>query len=161
VSIAAVPQVAHAQFYKGRTITFIVNYPVGSPTDLEGRIVALHLPNHIPGNPNVVVKNVWWSWRDHRQQSVGRSQARRQHDGILPAMKTKYSDFVLVSGVESPLVVYMRGDTSPGVKVPEDLMKTQEFRALSLNLQNSARLVTASASPRWLSDTAGRNGSET
>ena len=48
----------HAQFYKGKTITMIVNYPAGGPTDLEGRIVALHLPAHIPGNPTIVVKNI-------------------------------------------------------------------------------------------------------
>jgi tripartite-type tricarboxylate transporter receptor subunit TctC len=40
---------AEAQFYKGKTITTIVNYPAGGPTDIEGRIVAQHLPNHIPG----------------------------------------------------------------------------------------------------------------
>src|SRR6187401_826385 len=53
-----VPDGAQAQFYKGKTITMIVNYPAGGPTDLEGRIVGLHLPNHIPGNPTIVVKNV-------------------------------------------------------------------------------------------------------
>ena len=36
----------------------IVNYPAGGPTDIEGRIVAQHLPAHIPGNPTIVVKNV-------------------------------------------------------------------------------------------------------
>src|ERR1700712_4420273 len=56
--VAAVPSGAAAQFYKGKTITMIVNYPAGGPTDLEGRIVALHLPAHIPGNPTIVVKNV-------------------------------------------------------------------------------------------------------
>ena len=55
---AIVPDNAQAQFYKGKTITMIVNYPAGGPTDLEGRIVALHLPAHIPGNPTIVVKNV-------------------------------------------------------------------------------------------------------
>ena len=49
---------AAAQFYKGKTITMIVNYPAGGPTDIEGRIVAQHLPAHIPGNPTIVVKNV-------------------------------------------------------------------------------------------------------
>src|ERR1044072_4426413 len=52
------PGDANAQYYKGKTITMIVNYPAGGPTDLEGRIVALHLPAHIPGNPTIVVKNV-------------------------------------------------------------------------------------------------------
>ena len=36
----------------------IVNYPAGGPTDIEGRIVAQHLPAHIPGKPTIVVKNV-------------------------------------------------------------------------------------------------------
>ena len=55
---AVVPQVALAQFYKGKTITMIINYPAGGPADIEGRIVAQHLPNHIPGKPTVVIKNV-------------------------------------------------------------------------------------------------------
>ncbi len=37
---AAFPGNAAAQFYKGKTITMIVNYPAGGPTDIEGRIVA-------------------------------------------------------------------------------------------------------------------------
>ena len=55
---ALVPASAQAQFYKGRTITMIVNYPPGGPTDIEGRIVAQYLPAHIPGHPTIVVKNI-------------------------------------------------------------------------------------------------------
>src|SRR5262245_27235647 len=55
---AALPEGAAAQYYKGKTITMIVNYPAGGPTDIEGRIVAQHLPGHIPGSPTIVVKNV-------------------------------------------------------------------------------------------------------
>src|SRR5437764_304441 len=54
----AVPGKAQAQFYKGKSITMIVNYPAGGPTDIEGRIVAQHLPSHVPGNPSVIIKNV-------------------------------------------------------------------------------------------------------
>ncbi len=39
LALAVLAQKAHAQFYKGKTITMIVNYPAGGPTDLEGRIV--------------------------------------------------------------------------------------------------------------------------
>ena len=49
-------------------------------------------------------------------------------------------DVVLVAGVESPLVVYIRKDTPPGINVPADLMKAQEFKALSLNAQNTNTL---------------------
>ena len=52
------PESALAQLYAGKTINIIVNYPAGGPTDIEGRIVAQHLPAHIPGSPRVVVRNV-------------------------------------------------------------------------------------------------------
>jgi tripartite-type tricarboxylate transporter receptor subunit TctC len=61
------------------------------------------------------------------------------------SMRTRYSDFVLVAGVESPLVVYMRKDTPPGVNTPADLMKTRDFKALSLNAQNTNTLNQALA----------------
>jgi hypothetical protein len=150
-AVAAVPQGAHAQFYKGKTITMIVNYPAGGPTDLEGRLVALYLPAHIPGNPNVIVKNVGGAGGIIGSNQLGEAPPDGNTMGFFTldipsqimgnsALKTKYSDFVLIAGVESPLVVYMRKDTPPGVKVPEDLMKAREFKALSLNGQNTNTL---------------------
>src|SRR5215470_9872108 len=58
LALAAPAQPALAQFYKGKTVTMIINYPAGGPSDIEGRIVAQHLPAHIPGNPTIVIKNV-------------------------------------------------------------------------------------------------------
>ena len=153
---ALVPQSAAAQFYKGKTITMIVNYPAGGPTDLEGRIVALHLPKHIPGNPTIVVKNVGGAGGIIGSNQLGEAQPNGETVGFFTldipgqvmgnsSMRTKYSDFVLVAGVESPLVVYMRKDTPPGVNVPADIMKTQEFKALSLNVQNTNTLNQALA----------------
>ena len=52
---------------------------------------------------------------------------------------------MLVAGVESPLVVYMRKDTPPGINIAADLMKAQEFKALSLNAQNTNTLNQALA----------------
>jgi hypothetical protein len=52
---------------------------------------------------------------------------------------------VLIAGVESPLVVYMRKDTPPGIKVATDLMKAKDFKVLSLNAQNFNTLNTALA----------------
>jgi hypothetical protein len=53
------------------------------------------------------------------------------------AVRTGYSEFVTIAGVENPLVVYMRRDTPPGIKVATDIMKAKDFKALSLNAQNS------------------------
>src|SRR3954452_10864898 len=153
---ALVPQNAAAQFYKGKTITMIVNYPAGGPTDLEGRIVALHLPGHIPGNPTIVVKNVGGAGGLIGSNQLGEAAPNGETIGFFTldvpgqlvgtsALKTPYSDFVLIAGVESPLVVYMRKDTPPGIKVAADLMKAQEFKALSLNAQNTNTLNQALA----------------
>src|ERR1700712_365242 len=140
---ALVPQNAAAQFYKGKTITLIVNYPAGGPTDLEGRIVALHLPKHIPGNPTIVVKNVGGAGGLIGSNQLGEAAPNGESIGFFTldvpgqlignsSLKTRYSDFILVAGVESPLVVYIRKDTPPGIRIAADLMKAEEFKALSL-----------------------------
>ena len=45
-------------FYQGKTLTFVINFAAGGPTDIEGRIFARHLSKHIPGQPSVVVQNM-------------------------------------------------------------------------------------------------------
>jgi tripartite-type tricarboxylate transporter receptor subunit TctC len=46
------------QFYKGRTVNLIVGFNPGGAYDPYARSVARHLPKHLPGAPNVVVKNM-------------------------------------------------------------------------------------------------------
>src|SRR5262249_31502106 len=46
------------QFYRGRTINLIVGFNPGGAYDPYARSVARHLPKHLPGAPNVVVKNM-------------------------------------------------------------------------------------------------------
>ena len=45
-------------FYQGKTLTFVINFAAGGPTDIEGRIFTRHLPKHIPGQPTAVVQNM-------------------------------------------------------------------------------------------------------
>jgi tripartite-type tricarboxylate transporter receptor subunit TctC len=45
-----------ADFYRGKTLTFLVGSGVGGSYDVYARTLAAHLPRHIPGNPAVVVK---------------------------------------------------------------------------------------------------------
>ena len=55
--VTAVPATAQ-NYYAGKTIDLVVgNYP-GGGFDIYARAVARHLGRHIPGNPNVVVKNM-------------------------------------------------------------------------------------------------------
>jgi hypothetical protein len=144
---AILPGSAQAQYYKGKTIIMIVNYPPGGPTDIEGRIVAQHLPDHVPGHPTIVVKNVGGGSGLLGSNELGDATADGLTMGFFtldvmaeltdnPSVRTHFSDFVLLAGIESPLVVYMRKDTPPGINGPADLMKAHDFKALSLNAQN-------------------------
>ena len=45
-------------FYRGKTLTFIVGAAAGAAYDLVGRAVAAHLRRHIPGEPAIVVQNM-------------------------------------------------------------------------------------------------------
>lgn len=50
---------AHAQeFYKDKTITFIVGYSPGGIYDQYTRLIARHITKHIPGQPNTIVENM-------------------------------------------------------------------------------------------------------
>lgn len=47
-----------AEFYKGKTIRFIVSTTAGGGYDARARMVQRHISKYIPGNPNVVVENM-------------------------------------------------------------------------------------------------------
>jgi tripartite-type tricarboxylate transporter receptor subunit TctC len=45
-------------FYRGKTVTFIVGSGEAGMYDLGGRLVARYLPRYIPGNPTLVAQNM-------------------------------------------------------------------------------------------------------
>lgn len=52
-------QPAQAQeFYKDKTIRFIVGYSAGGSFDLYTRVIARHFSNHVPGGPTTLVENM-------------------------------------------------------------------------------------------------------
>jgi tripartite-type tricarboxylate transporter receptor subunit TctC len=55
---AAAPTAAQAQYYAGKTITIVVGYKPGGGYDRTARMLARHLPDHIPGKPSVIVQNM-------------------------------------------------------------------------------------------------------
>jgi tripartite-type tricarboxylate transporter receptor subunit TctC len=46
------------EFYKGKTIVFIVGFPPGGGYDTDTRAVAHHIGKYIPGNPTLIVQNM-------------------------------------------------------------------------------------------------------
>ena len=55
---AAAPMAAQAQYYAGKTITIVVGYKPGGGYDRTARMLAKHLPDHIPGKPSIIVQNM-------------------------------------------------------------------------------------------------------
>jgi tripartite-type tricarboxylate transporter receptor subunit TctC len=49
---------AQQQPYAGKTLTIIVGYKAGGGYDATARLLARHLPKHIPGKPTVIVQNM-------------------------------------------------------------------------------------------------------
>src|SRR5499433_4182493 len=47
-----------AQFYRGKQVTVIVGSSAGGGYDIYARLLARHMPKHIPGNPGVMVTNM-------------------------------------------------------------------------------------------------------
>jgi tripartite-type tricarboxylate transporter receptor subunit TctC len=46
-----------ASFYAGKSVRLVVGIDVGSGYDVNARLLARHLGNHIPGKPTIVVQN--------------------------------------------------------------------------------------------------------
>jgi tripartite-type tricarboxylate transporter receptor subunit TctC len=47
-----------AELYEGKRVALIIGFKPGGTADADGRLIAKHLPNHIPGKPNFVVRNM-------------------------------------------------------------------------------------------------------
>ena len=137
---------ANAQFYKGKVITMMINYPPGGNTDTEGRIFQRHLSKHIGSNPTIIV--------NHRPGAGGlvgvnwMGSGNAPTDGTLfcfctlnivepliggPALKVKYEDFAFIAGVHQWIAGYGRKDIAPGMKKPSDLAKAEGVFAAGYN----------------------------
>src|SRR3954471_12692288 len=58
-ALALVPLAAAAQAnFAGKTVTIVVGYKPGGGYDATARMLARHLPNHLPGKPTLIVQNM-------------------------------------------------------------------------------------------------------
>jgi tripartite-type tricarboxylate transporter receptor subunit TctC len=55
-SIASAQAQSVEEFFKGKSLRFTVVYEPGGTYDLYSRLLIMHLPKHIPGNPAIVVQ---------------------------------------------------------------------------------------------------------
>jgi len=144
-----------AEFYKGKTLTLLINYPPGGPTDIEGRVVARHIANHIPGKPTVIVKNMGGAGGNIGANFLGEVAGKDGQtlgfftwnpvDQMLgePGLRVKYNEFVFVAGVQQPTVTYARKDTPPGLTKGTDIVKVPTVKVGALAVTSTQSLNSA------------------
>jgi tripartite-type tricarboxylate transporter receptor subunit TctC len=136
---------AEKPFYEGKTLTVLINYAAGGPTDVEGRLLARHLGRHVPGQPNVIVQNMSGAGGVIGTNYLGQVA---KNDGLMmgyftgalfhqmvknPALRTDLAKYAFISGIQGVTVAYIRSDVAPGIKKPADLIKAQRFKAGGLS----------------------------
>jgi tripartite-type tricarboxylate transporter receptor subunit TctC len=144
--LGAVSRVGAADkaFYEGKTVTVLINYAAGGPTDVEGRIIAKHLSKHIPGKPSVVVQKMGGGGGVSATNYLGEVA---KPDGLTvgyftgalfrfqlkEGTRVDAAKYPFIGAVESVSVSYIRSDVAPGIKRPEDVVKAQRFKAGGLS----------------------------
>ena len=125
------------EFYRGKTLSIVVNYTSGGPTDTEARLLARHLPKHIPGAPTIIVRamggaggmiGVNWLGQVAPQDGTaigymtGIVGASMHESGALKIDTTKLP---FVAGVEGISVYYGRRDI--GIEKAADIVTKSGF----------------------------------
>jgi tripartite-type tricarboxylate transporter receptor subunit TctC len=130
---------AHADdaFYKNKRLTILINFAVGGPTDIEGRLFAKYIGRHIDGQPTVIVQNM-----DGAGGIVGAKYLGEvaPNDGSVvgyftgtafmyaldPArFRTDFKSYEFVATQSGTTVHFMRTDVPPGMKDATDIAKAQ------------------------------------
>jgi tripartite-type tricarboxylate transporter receptor subunit TctC len=140
---------ADTPFYKGKTLTVLINYATGGPTDIEGRLVAKHLPKHIPGQPFVIVNNMPGAGGITATNYLGEVA---KPDGLTmayftgtffnillsdPTLRVDMAKFAYIASIEGASIAYIRKDVAPGLNDAHDILKAQMFRAGGLSVAST------------------------
>ena len=152
-AIGAAPALsADAPFYRGKTLTVLINFAAGGPTDVEGRLAARFLGKHIPGQPAIIVQNMPGAGGVTGTNYLGEVA---KPDGLIlgyftnqffnlltadPTLRVDLAKFAYIASIEGVAVAYIRKDVAPGIQDPKDMIKAKNFKAGGLSL-NSAKDV--------------------
>jgi tripartite-type tricarboxylate transporter receptor subunit TctC len=143
---------AETAFYRGKTLTVLINFAAGGPTDIEGRLAARFLGKHIPGQPLIVVQNMPGAGGVTGTNYLGEvakpdgltlGYFTSQFFNVLtadPNLRVDLAKFAYIASIEGVAVAYVRKDVAPGIQDPKDFVKAKGLKAGGLSL-NSAKDV--------------------
>lgn len=135
-----------AQFYKGKTLTVLINSGAGGNSDFVARLFINKLPAYLAGQPVVIGKNVVGAGGLVGTNTLGEST---RPDGLTigiflinggfsqliaaPELRVRYSNFGFIAGIGTPTLYFMRTDVPPGIHGPADVAKAALFKAAGYN----------------------------
>jgi tripartite-type tricarboxylate transporter receptor subunit TctC len=148
---------ADEPFYKNKRLTLLINFAIGGPADVEGRLFAKYIGRHIPGEPSVLVQNMDGAGGIVGAKYLGAVAPKDGSivgyftgTGFIYALDPSRFDpdflsygFVAIQG--GATVAYARTDVSPGMKTATDIVKAQGLivGGLSVDTSKDVRLRLA------------------
>jgi tripartite-type tricarboxylate transporter receptor subunit TctC len=125
------------QFYAGKSIDLVVGYPPAGSNDVYSRALARHLGRHIPGKPNIVVKNMPGAGsflalanlynvapKDGTVIGLGAPTAALDEKLGTPGVRFKTADFNFIGRLDSLINIVFMWHTSP-VKTVADAQRIE------------------------------------
>jgi tripartite-type tricarboxylate transporter receptor subunit TctC len=142
---------AHADepFYKNKRLTLLINFAIGGPADVEGRLFAKYIGRHIAGEPSVLVQNMDGAGGVVGAKYLGAVAPKDgtivgyfTGTGFIYALDPSRFDpdflsygFVAIQG--GATVTYVRADVPPGMKTATDIVKAQGLIVGGLSVDTS------------------------
>jgi tripartite-type tricarboxylate transporter receptor subunit TctC len=140
-------------YYKGKRLTVLINFTAGGPTDVEGRLFARHLADHIEGRPQVIVQNM-----DGGGGMIGAGYLGEvaPKDGTMVGyftgtawryandpekFRVDFRTYDFLAYQPGTTVYYARTDVPPGLKQATDIVKAQGLVAGGLGAENAKDLL--------------------
>jgi tripartite-type tricarboxylate transporter receptor subunit TctC len=132
---------AQSTFYQAKTIRIIVGSDSGGLYDLWARLLAKHMPKHIPGNPNMIVQNMpgagglaatnyLYGLTKSDGLTLGMFQAHRYMQQLTGAEEVKFDlrKFNWIGTMEKTEVMFFVRADSPYKSFEDVLKSTQPLR---------------------------------
>jgi len=124
------------EFYSGKTINIYIGRTPGSGADLAVRLFARYWGDHIPGNPNIVVRNIpggggtrVWNFGVEGAETNGLDIMFSPTAGIEavlqePGLRANFSEMPFIGGLMSPNMAYV---STENIETAEDLLSTNSL----------------------------------
>ena len=126
-----------ADFYAGKRLTILVNFDAGGPTDIEARLLARHLPRHIPGAPALLVQNMGGAAGLIGTKYLGEiapkdgtmlgylTAATQRYVSTPERFAVDFGRYEFIAYSPSGRIHFARTDVKPGLKAPADLVEAE------------------------------------